>query len=361
MASHQPRILLVDDEPQIRAFLCDLLGETHDVLAVDGGQAALDAIEAASNGEGDGPPFELVISDIRMPGMTGLELIERLGQRAEPIDVIVMTGNADVDTAISALKHGAYDYVRKPFGIDEILHAIDRVTQRQALEREAARYRDHLEQLVEQRTTQYRRAILGALDGMVRALEARDPYTRNHSDNVARLAAALARAAGHGDDVVERVVTAGLLHDIGKIGVRDEVLHKPGPLSDAEYAEVKTHPGLGAQILQAVVDDADVLSGVRHHHEAWGGGGYPEGLAGGDIPLFARLLAIADVYDAMTSDRSYRAALSPETARAQVREGAGRQFDPALVEPFLALDLEAIRARGPINPLEFFGSLPVGD
>jgi HD domain-containing protein len=185
----------------------------------------------------------------------------------------------------------------------------------------------------------------------VRAIDARDPYTARHSETVAAYAVQLAQALGLKPAACERIRLAGLLHDVGKLALERSILHKPGPLSDDEWRQVREHPALSAHIIGGVAHFAAFLPGARHHHERYDGRGYPDRLAGAEIPLDARVLAVADAYDAMTSDRSYRAALPHAEAIERLQDGAGSQFDPVCVEAFAALDLDPARIDEQIVPL----------
>ena len=192
---------------------------------------------------------------------------------------------------------------------------------------------------------------LNVLQSLAAALEAKDVYTRGHSVRVARLARACARALGLGAGEQEQVYLAALLHDVGKIGVAESILLKPGPLSAAEWEEVRGHPVVGARILEPARFPAAVVAAVRHHHEDYGGGGYPDGLAGEEIPLLARIIRVADAYDAMTSARPYRRGLTAEEAIEELRRGTGRQFDPRVVEAFLRIPGEEMEEIGRVGTL----------
>ncbi len=328
----RPSILIVDDEEQICRFLTDLLDADYELERARGGREALDLLSKRK--------FNIVISDIRMPEFSGIDLLEAIKGQGQ--DVIIMTGNAEVDTAIAALRMGAYDYIRKPFSIDEILLSIERVLAKQRLQEEAIRYRDHLEEMVEERTEQYKELVVTVMQCLVRTLEFKDRYTRNHSENVARYASALAMQLGCTDDQAKLVTTSGLLHDLGKVGVRDDVLNKPGRLTDEEFEHVKKHPVIGFEILEPIMDEGSVIGGVRYHHEAYDGSGYPDGLMGVNIPWTARVLAVADTFDAMRSDRSYRPGLPHDECIRRLQAGAGVQWDPDMIEAFLQLDLVAL-------------------
>ncbi len=331
-SEHKTAILIVDDEEQICLFMVDLLENDYDLEFATDGRDALDKM-----GE---RVFDIVISDIQMPSFSGMDLLAEIDVRKQ--DVIMMSGNADVDTAIAALRLGAHDYIRKPFDIDEILLSIQKIVDKQQLQREALQYRDHLEELVAERTAAYRGLVSTVMQCLVRTLEFKDRYTRNHSENVARYATALALELGCSTEQAKLVTTSGLLHDLGKVGVRDAVLNKPGPLTEEEFDHVKQHPVIGYEILAPLIDDRSVIDGVRHHHEALDGSGYPDGLMGVNIPWTARVLAVADAFDAMSSDRSYRPGLPRDECIRRLKAGSGQQWDPEMIEAFLRLDLDQL-------------------
>jgi HD-GYP domain-containing protein (c-di-GMP phosphodiesterase class II) len=189
-----------------------------------------------------------------------------------------------------------------------------------------------------------RQLFMGSIQALAAAIDAKDRYTRGHSERVALMGSRLAAASGMSDEQVERIRIAGLMHDVGKIGVREVVLRKPGKLTDEEFDEIKRHPVIGHTILRDITALNDVLPGVLYHHERWDGRGYPEGIGGADIPLFGRILAVADAFDAMSSNRAYRAAIPREAVRREIADGAGTQFDPDLARLFLTLDLAAYDA-----------------
>jgi putative nucleotidyltransferase with HDIG domain len=474
------RILVVDDEKVIRDILTDFLTtEGFMVTAVESAHRALEELEAQH--------YELVITDLKMPGMSGIELLEQIRDRKINTLTVIMTGFGTVETAIKAMKYGAYDYIMKPFKVNEIVQIIRRGLEKQKLERENIQLKefmslyqvseamssslslDHilqivletthreldadavglvLKQPVEKRTevTEYithslgpigeenedyygvideevlfnsfqenpflivhgpkfRRffkrlpekrglssflsvplkthdQIVGAIDvysfkrnykfsegqaklliilasraaqgienarlyeniqrtfretieGLVSALEAKDKYTSGHSRRVTEYALLIARALKLPEDEIERIDRAGLLHDIGKIGIRLEALNKPGKITREEHEMFKDHTLVGKQILEQIHFLREIVPLVLYHHEWWDGSGYPEGIKGDKIPLGARILAIADAYDAMTSDRPYRKAMDQDEAIAEIRKYAGTQFDPSLVEIFV--------------------------
>ncbi len=475
------RILVVDDEKVIRDVLTDFLTtEGFIVTAVESAHRALEELEDQH--------YELVITDLKMPGMSGIELLERIRDKKIDTLTVIMTGFGTVETAIKAMKYGAYDYIMKPFKVNEVVQIIRRGLEKKKLERENIQLKelmslyqvseamssslslDHILQIVLEtihkelnadavglmlkqpsekgtEVTEYithslgpaseaeddhygvideevlfnflqdapfliaqspksRRffkrlpekrglssflsvplkthdQIMGAInvysykrnykfsegqaklliilasraaqgienarlyeniqrtfretiEGLVSALEAKDKYTSGHSRRVTEYALLIARAMKLPEDEIERIDRAGLLHDIGKIGIRLEALNKPGKITHEEHEMFKDHTLVGKQILEQIHFLREIVPLVLYHHEWWNGSGYPEGIKGDKIPLGARILAIADSYDAMTSDRPYRKAMDQDEAIAEIRKFAGTQFDPSLVEIFIS-------------------------
>ena len=490
LQEESPRVLVVDDEKVIREILSDFLTmEGYVVRTVEDGDSALRELERRS--------YNLVISDLKMPGMGGLELLEKIAELKTNVLTVIMTGFGTVETAIEAMKKGAYDYILKPFKIEEVVHVVERGLDRQRLQTENIRLKEAVSLykiseaisqslsldtvldvildavLVEaeadvaalllqdpssglflERTRRlgpniagsvfvgdvnivevlehYRQdqpilahgiralkffaeppkdkrlvsfcsiplkvqdRVIGMLNaysytrgnkfsegqrkmlavlasraavsienarlyedlvgknrdlvqanqtlaenfratiiGFAHALEESDKYTRGHSDRVSFYSSLTARGLTMAEPEVERIVQAGLMHDIGKIGIRYEKLNKPGKLTPEEVAMFRTHPAKGKRILEPIPSMAELIPGAWCHHENWDGSGYPRGLMADNIPLLGRIVAIADTYDAMTSDRAYRKALPHDVAIAELERCAGAQFDPRLVEVFL--------------------------
>lgn len=331
MAKKRNSVLVVDDESTIREVLSRTLSDEgyacRSAGNVDEALALLDE-----------QPADLILSDIMMPGRTGVELLEDVMKRTQNTAVIMVTAVADTQTAIKAMKMGAFDYVTKPFNLVEVLMSVERALEKRALIISNREYREHLEQKVEEQTGQIRETFLGAVKSLAQALEAKDPYTNGHSVRVTQISVTLAQEMGLGKQFIEKIRLAGLVHDIGKIGVPEEILHKPDKLTDEEFDFIKSHPSKGEKILRPVIKDPEVLDIVRSHHERFAGGGYPNGLEKEAIPLGARIMAVADAYDAMTSNRPYRRALTPENARAQLQASRGSQFDPEMVDLFIKVE-----------------------
>jgi response regulator RpfG family c-di-GMP phosphodiesterase len=333
-AAPKGRILVVDDETNICRLLERFLGRLgHEVSTVG---SVPDAIELLTINR-----FDLVVTDLRLPGPSGLDLLDEVRARAPGTRMILMSAHADVEIASSAINRGIDQLIVKPFELEDMrLRITDSLARREA-ERTAEREREILEARLRQRDTESKVWVLRAAHALAAAVEAKDPYTAGHAQRVTSYAMRIAEVAGNID--LLRFRLAGDLHDVGKIGVPDQVLNKPGRLSDEEFDLVKKHPVTGARILEPLIDDPLVIGVVRWHHERWDGRGYPDGLKGEEIPLPARVLAVADTMDAMSSNRAYRAGMAWDDVVAEIRRCSGSQFDPKVVEAFEAA-LPAIRA-----------------
>jgi HD-GYP domain-containing protein (c-di-GMP phosphodiesterase class II) len=252
----------------------------------------------------------------------------------------MITAVADVDSAVRALSLGATDYLTKPFHLDEVRARVAQALDKRRLRIENRGYQERLEERVMQQASRIEELFLAAIQSLVDSLELKDPYTRGHSDRVSRYSVGIAQAMGLDEALVRQVGLGGHLHDIGKIGVREAVLNKPGPLTDDEYRHIMTHPMLGWQILSPLLGDAPTaLRVVRWHHERFDGRGIPDGLAGEEIPIEARIAAVADSFDAMTSSRPYRPGrrMSVDAAVEELRRHRGTQYDPRVLDVFLDL------------------------
>jgi putative two-component system response regulator len=330
MVEKQGVILIVDDEPIVRRVLSEKVK-----TAGYRWEQASTADEALARIEST--PVQLVILDIMMPGKSGMKLLAEIKAAHSDIAVIMATAVIDISTAIECMKQGAYDYITKPFNLDEVVLSIERALERRRLELENRDYQLHLEQKVEEQAQKIRSAFLNAITALVYALEAKDNYTSGHSQRVADISVAIAVELGLSRPEIEKIRLAGLIHDIGKIGVREAVLTKPGKVSAEEYQHILSHSDIGEHILTPIVEDEAILKAVRHHHERYDGTGYPDGLSGEEIPLAARILAVADSYDAIISGRPYRRPESVPAACDEIRRHKGSQFDPKVVSAFLRI------------------------
>jgi HD-GYP domain-containing protein (c-di-GMP phosphodiesterase class II) len=286
----------------------------------------------------------LAILDVTMPGKTGLELLPEIKAGYPDLAVIMATAVDDAATAIQCIKQGAFDYLIKPFNLEEVTLSVNRALENSRLKIENRDYQINLEKRVKEQTAKIRESFLNSLKALALALEAKDEYTSDHSRRVAELSVAIGRKLNMTEGDIEKVSVAGLVHDIGKIGIKESILNKPGKLTDDEYKQVQIHPRVAANILILVVEDNQIMDAIVHHHERFDGTGYPDGLAGERIPRGARILAVADAYDAMTSARPYRNAMSVETACEELRRGIGTQFDPVIAQALLKI----VEKEGPV-------------
>ncbi len=328
-----PHILIVDDEIEITEILADLLSEEYECLKAG---SAEDALARLREGQ-----FHLVISDITMPGMSGLDMIPHVKELAPDTVVVMISGMQTVESAIGALRLGAFDYLMKPFDLRQVEAVVKRALEHHDLVVAKQRYENHLEELVEQRTAELDRA-LNSLEGAYRttlkaltaALETRDSETHGHSERVVTYSLRLGREYGLTPEEMKSLEFGSLLHDIGKIGVPDSILRKPAKLTEEEWVRMREHPVHGQQILRGIEFLQGASRVVAQHHEQWDGTGYPLGLRGEQIDICARIFSVADAFDAITSDRVYRRRKPYEAAAQELDDWAGRQFDPKVVEAF---------------------------
>ena len=338
-------ILIADDDPEIRNVLVELLSGEHDCVAVGSAEEALAELQAA--------PCELVLSDITMGGMSGLEMVPFALAAAPDAVVVMISGAQTLESAVEALRAGAFDYVVKPFALSHVEAAVARALEHSRLRRARRRHEFHLEEMVATRTRELNRA-LATVDGSYRAtlkalaasLETRDAETHGHSKRVVSFSLRLGRELRLDAAQLRALEFGAILHDIGKIGVPDAILRKPSRLTEEEWVLMRRHPKLGEQILNGIEFLEGAARVVGQHHEKWDGSGYPAGLRGEEIDLIARIFAVADAFDAMTSDRVDMAARDYESAAAELGAGAGRHFDPQVVASFYRVpreDWDALR------------------
>ncbi len=331
MIEGKTTILVVDDEEHVRKLLQRILEDAgYNVLMAGSGQEALDKLLQSENQEP-----QLILLDIKMPGKLGIELLPEIKTSYPDTAIVMATATSDINIAIQCMKQGAYDYITKPFNLDEVILCVDRALEKRRLELEVKEYRQHLEAKVAEQAEKIRASFLNAITALAYALEAKDKYTSGHSQRVADISVAIAKKMGLPEESIDKVRLAGLLHDIGKIGVRESVLNKPSRLTDEEFQHVQKHSEIGEHILAPIADDEEILRLVRYHHEHYDGSGYPDRLEYDQIPLGARILAISDAYDAMTSERPYRKAMSNKAAYTEIEHGEGTQFDPGVADTFL--------------------------
>ena len=330
-------ILIVDDEEMIRDLLSSALAQDeyvcHQASNVD--EAFILMAEQ---------PVDLVISDIMMPGRSGVELLRDLKKIDPDIAILMITGLSDMNTAMECVHLGADDYITKPFGINRVVLTVRNLIERRCLAIEKKNYQVSLEYKVMEQTTQIRNAMNeissaydNTLTALVKALDAREKEVGSHSERVMNFAVFLGGKLGLAGKEIRELAKGALLHDIGKIGISDNILLKPGQLDDNEWLEMRKHPQVG----YAILSEIDFLKGpaeiILSHHERYDGLGYPKQLKGEDVPLGARIFAVIDTLDAMTSDRPYRKALPFATVTSEIIKYRCSQFDPAIADLFLSI------------------------
>ena len=320
------RVVVVDDE----VMSLKIAKKVFDKGGIDGsyfssGEAAFEYLDG-----GNVP--DLILLDVHMPDINGFDILKRL--KAEPacrnVPVVFLTGDGDVRTETEGLHAGAADFIRKPFSPEVLLKRVRNIV-------ELNRLHDSMAHEIREKTEKLSHAYLQIVQALAASVDAKDRYTHGHSSRVAQYAKEIARRAGYNEREQDQVYMMGLLHDVGKIGIQDAIINKKDRLTEEEYAQIKTHPVVGAEILAKITDLPDLKISARSHHERYDGRGYPDGLAGEEIPEVARIIAVADTYDAMTSNRSYRGQMPQEKVRAEIQRCRGSQFDPRFADIMLEM------------------------
>ncbi len=325
-------VLIVDDEALLREALARYLRQRgFDASAADSGRAALDHLQKTN--------VSLLLLDIEMPGMSGIDVVSEALDIDPDLAIVMLSALTDATSAARCMQRGAMDYLTKPIELTELNSAVNRALRRRDTLIQSRGITNWLQNEVRRRGEETQRERrkqeqinLATLEALVNALEAKNPYLGGHSARIAALSATIAHELGLTDDEIEHVRMAARLHDLGMIGIREEVLNKQGGLTEQEYEHVKQHVVIGWQILAPLTHLGPVLGFVRSHHERWDGKGYPDGLAGKEIPLGARILCAAEVYDALTTTRPYQHSLPPEEAAERMRSLAGTVLDPNVVD-----------------------------
>ena len=338
----KPRILIVDDEDTIRDALSRFLRTRgYDTVAEESGAAALARLSQER--------FDIMLCDVRMPAMSGLDVLPHAFRLDSDLAVLMLTGVNDAPTATDALSQGAMDYLLKPIELAELERAVERAAHRRNLEIERRNVEWVIREEVALRTEELeqekgalRTLTVRIAQTLINAMEAKDVYLRGHSQRVAELGASVAEALELDADTVEHVRLAGRLHDVGKIGVREEVLNKPGPLTPEEFVHVKDHVRIGMEILAPLEHMPVELAYVHEHHEHFDGSGYPRGLVGDQISMGGRILAACDAFDAITSRRAFREAKGANETIAYLEGYVGTLLDPVV---FAALKRVVVRRK----------------
>ncbi len=317
-------ILAVDDEQNNLSLLTRTLRGDYNILVASSGEQALEIMEE------HGSEISLIVSDQKMPIMEGTEFFRQISEKYPDIVKILLTGHSNVDILVDAINEcHLFQYVLKPFEPSQLCVVVESGIKKFELSTSRAQILRDLSEL-----------FYKTIKSIAHALDAKDKYTHGHSMRVTLYSLALAKALKLPDDLLEEIETTGLLHDIGKIAIPEKILLKPGKLTEEEYDVIKTHPELGQKLVDGIEKLKLISNWLKSHHERYDGKGYPDGLAGEQIPISSRIIAIADTYDAMTSSRSYRAALSHEIAINEIKRCSGTQFDPKLAELFVGIEDE---------------------
>lgn len=333
------RILIIDDEPHLRKILTEILSRFYICVSADSAESGIAEIEKSD--------FAIVITDVNLPGISGLELIPLIKAKSPQTVVLVVSGEQSLNDSVKALRNGAFDYIVKPFGLQQVEAAVRRAVEHFELQVIKERYGQHLEQLVAERTAELDCALnkiessyRATLKALAQTLETRDYETYGHSERVVTFSLRLGHELGLKAEQLQVLEYGALLHDIGKIGVPDAILRKPASLTEDEWTQMRLHPLHGEQILRDVPFLADAAKVVLQHHEKWNGSGYPHGLKGAEIDFNARVFAVVDAFDAIVSDRVYRSGKTYEEACGEITSSIGIQFDPKIVAAFLAVPKE---------------------
>jgi response regulator RpfG family c-di-GMP phosphodiesterase len=329
------RVLIVDDDPALRKILSVMLTQSAFVCrSAASGEEALCLLEKH--------PFEVVISDLRMPGISGMDLLVEVRHRYPHLAFLMVTGEDETRVGVRAMQLGADDYLLKPFDAEVVLGSLQRALHKRKLEREVMEYRLRLEDMVSERTEQLQSALRqtersyeDTLEALGAAIDLRDSPTAGHSRRVFLYSMELAKSIGGLEQQLRTMAMGAWLHDIGKLAIPDRILLKPGPLLDHEWQVMRRHARIGYELVKSISFLAGAAEIVLTHHERFDGSGYPQGLGAQEIPFGARIFAVADTLDAMTSDRPYRAALPLQSARDVIARGSGTLFDPLVVAAFL--------------------------
>lgn len=317
-------ILVVDDVAMNLRMVEAILKDSYKLILVKSGEQALKFLSKND--------VDLILLDLMMPEMDGFETYRRIrgNGKDESVPVIFFTAEEDVEQEVEGLRLGAMDFIRKPIVPEVMIRRIERILELEDL-------RKHLENKVEEKTKQVKQLMFETITTVAGMIDAKDPYTKGHSVRVAEYSVKIAKELGMEEKKVNELSDIALLHDIGKVGIPDEILLKPARLTDEEYAIMKSHTSIGAKVLESLSSIRRIEYGALYHHERYDGKGYPNGLNGEEIPLYGRIISAADALDAMTSNRAYRKHLSKETVLEELKNGKGTQFDPVVTHALLSL------------------------
>lgn len=325
-------VLIVDDNAmnsKMAAFALKKGG--YNTLEVSSGLKALSLLEQEIP--------DLILLDVEMPEMDGFAVMQKLRENPKyrDIPVIFLTGNSDRNTEVRCFQEGAHDFISKPFAADVVEQRVNRTLELHKLKRQMQAEVDEQTRIAQERFHTIQLLSNEVITAMAAAIDAKDKYTNGHSKRVAQYSCMMAEADGKTKEEQYSVYCAAILHDIGKIGVPDEIINKPSRLTQEEYDVIKSHTTIGAGILKNITQIPEIVTGAHFHHERFDGKGYPKGLKGEEIPEIARIIGVADAYDAMSSSRSYRAVCEQSYVRSQIEQGIGTQFDPHFAKLMLEI------------------------
>ncbi len=330
-------VLVVDDSGLNLRMAMNILKEHFDVTCANSGQAAFELLKKRIP--------DLILLDYHMPGMDGFEVIEKLKENEDykDIPVIMLTADNDRATEVRGFQAGVMDFIAKPFVNEIMVQRVGRILELSRLQRNLEVEVKVQTQRAEERRNQVEKLSEEVMKTLANTIDAKDAYTNGHSLRVAKYSKEIAKRAGKTKAEQKMIYHMALLHDIGKIGVPDDIINKDTRLTDDEYMAIKQHPAIGSDILKTIEQMPDIMIGARWHHERYDGHGYPDGLAGTEIPEEARIIGVADAYDAMTSKRSYREILAQEVVRGEIERGKNTQFDPQFADIMIEMIDEDIR------------------
>jgi putative nucleotidyltransferase with HDIG domain len=335
MLMNKENILIIDDELAPRESIRMVLKDKYAVATATGAHEGLDMMSEK--------PVDLVVMDIKMPKMDGITALQQIKKKHPDTEVVLLTAYASLETARDAIRFGAFDYLIKPFDKDNVLLVVEKGLKKRRANKGLQLERDilldratYLEEQVDSARSNIMKYYEGTVEALNSTIDAKDHYTFNHSSRVAKLSSQLAEALGVEEKVTKEIKHAASIHDIGKIGIEENVLNKNGKLTDDEYEQMKNHPVIGVRIIQSLPFLEEAIPVILYHHERYDGKGYPEGIEGENIPLVARIVGVADAVDAMMSDRPYRAALSIDNVLKELKDMSGTQFDSRIVDLILS-------------------------
>ncbi len=329
--THNDIILVVDDDRMNLLMAKRMLQNKYKVVCVSSGYEALRFLRETVP--------DLILLDLHMPEMNGLEIFDQIKnmEALREVPVMFLTADCERETELSIFMAGATDYVQKPFIAEVVIQRIARILELRHYQKSLQKEVDRKTEKLKQSNKKIKNLMSQIISTLANAIEVKDQYTRGHSVRVAQYSREIARRMGKNEEAADSIYYIALLHDIGKIGISDDIINKSGRLPDEEYNVIKQHPVLGADILKDITELPDAAVGARWHHEKFDGTGYPDGLRGNEIPEAARIIGVADAYDAMSSKRSYRDALPQQTIREEIIKDTGTQFDPAIAGIMLAM------------------------